>query len=58
MKTWKQIERAREIRLWITQVLAPVTLMGLTAWSIPDVREYVTDKFNKAKEFVKSKIQK
>jgi hypothetical protein len=58
MATWKQIESRRELRLWITQVLAPVTMMGLAAWSIPEVRDNIKDKFNKAKEFIKSKIHK
>ena len=58
MKTWKQIERARETRLWIKEVIVPSITAATIAWSIPEVRENIKDKFNKAKEFIKSKIQK
>lgn len=58
MATWKQIEQRRELRLWIKEVIVPTITAGAVAWSIPEVREYAKEKFNKAKEFVKSKIQK
>lgn len=58
MKTWKDIERARERRLWITQVLFPGFVMGATAWSIPEVRQYAKEKYNQAKNFIKSKLPK
>lgn len=58
MKTWKDIERSRERRLWITQVLFPGFVMGATAWSIPEVREYVTTKFTDLKNFIQSKLKK
>jgi len=58
MATWKQIEQRRELRLWIKEIIIPAITAGLVAWNIPEVREYMTDKFNKTKEFVKSKIHK
>ena len=58
MATWKQIEARRELRLWIKEVIVPTIMAGAMAWSVPEVREYAKDKFNKAKEFVKSKIHK
>lgn len=58
MKTWKDIERARERRLWITQVLFPGIVMGATAMGIPEVREWAKDKIEKTRNFIKSKFQK
>lgn len=58
MKTWKDIERARERRLWIKEVIFPGFVMGVTAWSIPEVREYVKGKFNDTKNFIRSKFKK
>lgn len=58
MKTWKDIERARERRLWIKEVIFPGLIMGATAWSIPEVRECVKDKFDNVKNFIRSKLKK
>ena len=58
MKTWKDIERARERRLWITQVFFPGIVMGATAMSIPEVREWVKEKFEQTRNFIKSKFHK
>ena len=54
--TWKQIEARRETRLWLTQVVLPAVFAAGTAWSIPEVRVYVGDKYAKAKTWVKGKI--
>ena len=42
--TYKQIEQAREIRLWIRDILVPATLAATTVLSIPEVREAVSAK--------------
>ena len=50
--TYKQIEQAREIRLWIRDILVPATLAATTVLSIPEVREAVSAKANEIKNEV------
>ena len=50
----KNVEKARETRLWITQVIAPLTIAGVLIWNnCPNVRYFVADKANKTKQLVK-----
>lgn len=39
--TRKQIEAARERRLWLTQIVVPVTSTAVAALSIPEVRQTI-----------------
>lgn len=50
--TYKQIEQAREIRLWIRDILVPATLTATTVLSIPEVREAVSAKATEIKNKV------
>ena len=50
--TYKQIEQAREIRLWIRDILVPATLAATTVLSIPEVREAVSAKATEIKNEV------
>lgn len=50
--TYKQIEQAREIRLWIRDILVPATLAATTVLSIPEVREAVSAKATEIKNKV------
>lgn len=50
--TYKQIEQAREIRLWIRDILVPATLAATTVLSIPEVREAVLAKATEIKNEV------
>ena len=50
--TYKQIEQAREIRLWIRDILVPATLAVTTVLSIPEVREAVSAKATEIKNKV------
>ena len=50
--TYKQIEQAREIRLWIRDILVPATLAATTVLSIPEVREAVSVKATEIKNEV------
>lgn len=50
--TYKQIEQAREIRLWIRDILVPATLATTTVLSIPEVREAVSAKATEIKNKV------
>lgn len=42
--TRKQIEAARERRLWLTQIVVPVTSTAVAALSIPEVRQTIAAK--------------
>lgn len=56
--TRKQIEQAREVRLWIGQVVVPaVTAVGI-AMSIPEVRGAVKAKATEVKCRIESKLKK
>ena len=50
--SYKQIEQAREIRLWIRDILVPATLAATTVLSIPEVREAVLAKATEIKNEV------
>ena len=53
--TYKQIEAARETRLWLCQVIGPLALgVGYLA-SKPAVREFVADKVTDIKSKIKFK---
>lgn len=56
--TYKQIEGAREVRLWITQIIVPtaVTVGGLML--IPEVRQTVVSKASDIKTKVKTKFKR
>lgn len=53
--TYKQIEQAREIRLWITQIIVPTTVVVSTLASIPEVRLATKRKFEDVKESIKKR---
>lgn len=52
--TWKQIEKSREIRLWITQIIVPAIAVGATL-SIPEVRQAVAAKAKQIRYNIESK---
>lgn len=47
------IDASRELRLWIGQVIIPAAMVGLTIYTNPTARSWVTEKANA----VKAKIQ-
>jgi len=47
--TYKQIEASRELRLWIGQIIVPVTSVAVTMLAIPEVRQNVATKFGNVK---------
>ena len=55
--TYKQIEASREIRLWIGQIIVPAAIAIGTALSIPEVRQYVANKFRKKNKTVDNVIR-
>lgn len=55
----RQTETSKEIRLWISQVFLPIgAFMGMIFLGFPESREYVKDKGRKAKEKIKTVINK
>ena len=52
--TYKQIEAAREARLWIGQVIVPACLAATVAVSNPNVRQFASDKAKVVKNFIKN----
>ena len=47
--SYKNIERSREIRLWIGQVIMPTIAGGILIYSNPNARNWIKDKFNNIK---------
>lgn len=57
--TYKQIEASREMRLWITQVIVPATLMAATVFAtVPEVRYAAAEKVNNVKKAIGRKFKK
>ena len=54
----KHIDAMREVRLWIGQVIVPAAGLLAVVMSNPEGKTFVTDKFNKCKNYVNTKIQK
>lgn len=61
--TWKQLEARRELRLWITQVIAPTVAICTVAMNIPEVHDAVIAKcqdiktaFRNVKEQIKTRL--
>lgn len=56
--TRKQIDQAREIRLWVGQIVIPAMTLAATAMAIPEVRYTVAAKANAMKNSIKKKFKK
>lgn len=56
--TRKQIDTAREARLWVGQIIVPTATVVVTALTIPEVRQCVVTKFRSTKEFIAKKFKK
>lgn len=55
MTTRQKLDRSREIRLWIRDILVPAVGLTATALSIPEVRDIVNDKIKDIRDNVKRK---
>ena len=53
--TYKHIEASREARLWLTQIVLPVTVVVMM---VPETRKAAMTKANEAKQFIKTKFKK
>lgn len=56
MTTNQKIERSREMRLWIGQVIVPAAAAVGVAMSNPEIRKNVMTTYGKAKNWVNNKI--
>lgn len=56
--TYKQIEGAREVRLWITQVIVPAAMTVGGLMLVPEIRHTVVSKASEIKTKVKTKFKR
>ena len=56
--TYKQIEAAREVRLWIGQIIVPAATLAVTTLTIPEVREAVAVKAKQVTNKIENKMKK
>ena len=53
--TYKQIEAAREVRLWIGQIIVPAATLAVTTLAIPEVRQAVAAKADQVKNKIENR---
>lgn len=53
--THKQIEMAREVRLWIRDIIVPTATVAVTMMTVPEVREAVAAKAEEVKRSINIK---
>lgn len=57
--TYKQIEATREVRLWITQIVVPITTTVIAASiCVPEVRQAIAVKCKSIKNSINKKFKK
>ena len=56
--TYKQIEAAREVRLWIGQIIVPAATVAEKEINIPEVKQTKAKKANSIKQNIKKKKKK
>lgn len=56
--SYKQIEKSREIRLWITQIIVPAFIGGAMILSNDGARAWVFEKADNAKAWFKEKFNR
>lgn len=54
----KNIEAAREVRLWIGQIVVPALTVVGSAMAIPEVRQAVSIKAKEMKERIEKNLKK
>lgn len=53
--TYKQIEASREARLWLTQIVLPITAVIMM---VPETREAVMTKAKEMKKVIETKFKR
>lgn len=56
--TRKQLDQAREARLWIGQIFVPAITLAATTMAIPEVRQAVAAKARSVKQSIEKKFKK
>jgi hypothetical protein len=56
--TRKQIDAAREARLWFGQIIVPAITLAASTMAIPEVRQAVATKANDIKSSIENKMKK
>lgn len=56
--SYKSIERSREARLWIGQIIMPTITMVGSVLAIPELRDAIACKAKAVKETIKNKAKK
>ena len=56
--TYKQIEAARELRLWLGQIVIPAATVVVVAMSNPEVKRTVVETKNNIKRSIGKKFKK
>ena len=56
--TYKQINGAREVRLWVGQVIVPGVILTTTILNNPETCNAIKNKCKKVKESVENKFHK
>ena len=56
--SYKQIEKSREIRLWITQIIVPALICGAMIGYNDGSRRWVFEKVDNAKAWFKEKFSR
>lgn len=54
----KNIEAAREVRLWIGQIVVPAVTLAASTMAIPEVRQAVAAKARLVKRNIDEKLKK
>ena len=57
MIKYKHIEAAREVRLWIGQIIVPAATIAVAGMSIPEVREAIAAKAKLVKYNINKKLK-
>lgn len=56
--TYKQINGAREVRLWVGQIIIPSVVLTTTILNNPEACKAIKNKCKKVKESVENKFHK
>ena len=54
----KNIDAARETRLWIRDIIVPAITLATTTMAIPEVRQAIATKAKSIKQNIESKMHK
>lgn len=52
--SYKQIEGAREIRMWISQIIFPTVIIGVILYNDPNFRSWADQKVRNIKSKIKN----